>query len=93
MEFLEIIVVYNIKVGTWSQLNEYMKLYEFQRSRSFIDLGPSHSDLIFSNFFSSITTRRIEAKFHVKPPLDGWTIDNSNGPGHMTKMAAMPIYC
>ena len=32
-----------------------MKLYEYQRSRSFIDLGPNHSDSIFLNFFSSIT--------------------------------------
>ena len=29
------IVVYDIKVGRCSQLNEYMKLYEYQRSRSF----------------------------------------------------------
>ena len=73
MGFLETIVVYDIKVGRWSQLNEYMKVYEYQRSRSFIDLGPSHSDLIFSNFFSSITVRPIEAKFHVEPPWDGRT--------------------
>ena len=50
-----------------------MKLYEFQRSRSFIDLGPSHSDLIFSNFFSSITAWPIEAKFHDEPPENGET--------------------
>ena len=55
MDFSETIVVYHIKVGRCSQLNEYMKLYEFQRSRSFIDLGPNHSDSIFLNFFSSIT--------------------------------------
>ena len=34
----------------------------------------------------------IEAKFHVKPPWDGRTKVCSNGPGHMTKMAAIPIY-
>ena len=56
MDFSETIVVYDIKVGRCSQLNEYMKLYEYQRSRSFIDLGPNHSDSIFLNFFSSITT-------------------------------------
>ena len=44
MDVSETIVVYDLKVGIWSQLNEYMKLYEYQRSRSFIDLGPSHSD-------------------------------------------------
>ena len=32
-----------------------MKLYEYQRSRSFIDLDPNHSDSIFVNFFSSLT--------------------------------------
>ena len=53
--FSETIVVYYIKVGICSQLNEYMKLYEYQRSRSFIDLDTNHSDSIFLNFFSSIT--------------------------------------
>ena len=69
-----------------------MKPYEYQRSRSFIDLGPSHSDLIFSNFFSSITARSIEAKFHVEPPWDRRTKVCSNGRSHMSKMAAMSIY-
>ena len=66
--------------------------YEYQRSRSFSDLGPGLSDSIIFNFFSSITTRLIEAKFHVEPPLDGGMKACSNGPGHMTKVAAMPIY-
>ena len=34
----------------------------------------------------------IETKFHVNPPWDGVMSVCSNGPGHMTKMAAMPIY-
>ena len=42
MDFSEIIVVYDIKFGRCSQLNEYMKLYEYKRSRSFIGLGPNH---------------------------------------------------
>ena len=37
MDFSETIAVYDIKVGKWSHLNEYMKLYKYQRSRSFID--------------------------------------------------------
>ena len=53
--FSETIVVY-IKVGRCSQLNEYMKLYEYQMSRSFIDLGPNHSESIFFFFFSSLIT-------------------------------------
>ena len=40
MDFSATIVVYDIKVGRYSQLNEYMILYEYQRSRSFTDLGP-----------------------------------------------------
>ena len=69
-----------------------MKLYEYQRSRSFIDLGPSHSDSIFSNFFSSIAARPIEAKFHVVLSWDRRMDVTSNGVGHMNKMAAMSIY-
>ena len=34
----------------------------------------------------------IEAKFHVKAQWDRRTKICSNGPGHLTKMAAMPIY-
>ena len=56
MDFSETIVFHDIKVGRFSQLNEYMNLYEYQRSRLFIDLGPSHSDSVFLNFFSSITS-------------------------------------
>ena len=69
-----------------------MKLYEYQRSRSFIDLGPNLSGSIFLNFFSSITTKPIEAKFHAEPSWDEGTTAYLNGPGHMTKMATMHIY-
>ena len=70
-----------------------MHLYEYQRSMSFIDIGPNLSVSIFLNFFSSVlTTGPIEAKFHVEPPRDGETKVCSNGPNHMTKMAAMSIY-
>ena len=55
VDFFRSIVVCDIKVGGCSQLNEYMNLYEYQRSRSFIDLCPNHSDSIFLNFISSIT--------------------------------------
>ena len=40
IDFSETIVDYDIKLGRCSQLNEYMNLYEYQRSRSFTDLGP-----------------------------------------------------
>ena len=47
--FQKLLQSYDIKVDRFSQLNEYMKLYEYQRSRSFIDFGPNHS--VFLNFF------------------------------------------
>ena len=39
------------------------------------------------NIFSSESSGPVKVKFHMEPPWDGGT-----NPGHMTKMAAMPIY-
>ena len=47
---------------------------------------------IFSNVFSSGTTGPIEVKFHLEPSWDGGTKVCIWGPGHVTKMATMPIY-
>ena len=44
------------------------------------------------NIFSSETALPIKAKFYVEPPWEGGTKIYINGPGHMTMMAAMPIY-
>ena len=44
------------------------------------------------NIFSSETALPIKAKFYVEPPWEGGTKLFTNDPGHMTKMAAMPIY-
>ena len=65
MDFLETIAVYNIKIGICSQLNEYINLYEYQRSRSLFDFGARSLDLTFLNFFSLETAMPIEEKFHV----------------------------
>ena len=43
------------------------------------------------NIFSSETALPIKAKFYVEPPWEGGTKVYISGPGHMTKMAAMPI--
>ena len=43
-----------------------------------------HIDSTFAMFFSLEMVKQIEAKLHVEPPWDS--------PGHMTNMAAMPIY-
>ena len=57
-----------------------------------LTLVQGHSDLTFSNFFFLETAKLIEAKFQLEPPLDRGTKGCSNGPGHMTNMAAMPIF-
>ena len=46
----------------------------------------------FLKIFSSETAWPIKAKFYVGLPWEGGTKVCINGPGHMTKMAAMPIY-
>ena len=45
-----------------------------------------------SNIFFSETAWPIKAKFYVEPPWVGGTKFCSRHLGHMTKMAAMPIY-
>ena len=72
-------------MSTWT----YMNIKGQGHSLTFIQ---GHSDSTFSNFFSLETAMPIEAKFHVEPPWNRGTKVYSNGPGHMTKMAAMPIY-
>ena len=57
-----------------------------------LTLVQGHSDSTFSNFFPLETARPVEPKLHVEPPLDGGMKDCSNGLGHMTNVAAMPIY-
>ena len=46
----------------------------------------------FSKIFLSKTAWPIKAKFHVEPPWEGVKKVCINRPGHMTKMAATPIY-
>ena len=92
MDFSETIVVYATKVGRRSQLNENMKLYEYQRSRSLIDLGSRSLRFNILFYFSLENAKPIEAKFHLYPPWDEGMKVCSNDPGHMTNMATMPIY-
>ena len=67
MDFSKTIVVYDIKVGRFSLLNEYMNHYEYQWSRSFIELRPR--SLRFNIFnLDAETARPIEAKFHIELP-------------------------
>ena len=69
-----------------------MNLYECQRSRSFIDLGPRSLSFNILSMFSLETSKPTEAKFHLYPPWDEGTKVCSNGQGHMTSLAAMHIY-
>ena len=55
-------------------------------------LVQDYSDSTFVKIFCLEKAKPIEAQFHVEPPWDGRTKVCSNGPGHMTNMAAMSIY-
>ena len=59
---------------------------------SVVVVGVRRRPFTFSNIFSSETAWPIKAKFYVEPPWEGGTKVYINGPGHMTKMAATPIY-
>ena len=72
-------------MSTWTYMN-------IKGQGHSLTLFQVHSDSTFSNFFSWETPRPIEAKFHMEPQWDGGTKVCSSGPGHMTKVAAMPIY-
>ena len=72
-------------MSTWTCLN-------IKGQGHSLTLVQGHSDSTFSNFFSWETAVRIEVKFHVEPQWGRGTKVCSNDPGHMTRMAAMPIY-
>ena len=57
-----------------------------------LTLVQGHSDSTLYLFFSLETAGPIEAKLHLYPPWNEGMKVRSNGPGHMTNMAAMPIY-
>ena len=75
MDFSETIVVYDIKVGRFSQLNQYMNFMNIRGYGHSLAFVQAHSDSTFSNFFCSETARPIEAKFHMVPPWDVWNED------------------
>ena len=59
-----------------------------------LTLVQGQSESTFLNFFSLETAGSMEAKFHLEPNFiwDEGMKGCSNGPGHMTNMAATPIY-
>ena len=85
-------LLYNYYVGFLAHLSRRLTGeligYPWIRRPSSVVVRP----FTFSNIFSSETAWPIKAKFYVEPPWEGGTKLCINGPGHMTKMAATPIY-
>ena len=81
-----------MKGGIYSQINEYMNIYDNPMSRSCTDRCPR--SLRF-NIFKRLFLKRkkpFEAKLHIEPPLGVGSQMCSNILGHMTKIASRPIY-
>ena len=62
MDFSETIAAYDLKVGICRKLIEFMNVYEYGRSRSFLDLRPKpftyeNSNQIFSETASAFLTK------------------------------------
>ena len=73
-----------------------MAINKFQRSSLTFALSAKVAHIvvpsIYSNIVFSQTIGPIELKFHVKTPYDKSAKIYTKYFGHMTKMAAMPIY-
>ena len=69
-----------------------MKLSEYQRSRSFFDLGQRSLRFQCKNLFFSRTVGRFGAKVHMKAYGRKGMKIYINELGHIANMAAMPIY-
>ena len=69
-----------------------MAINKYQRSRLTFDLAHIGVPSIYYNIVFSQTIDLIELKFHVKTPYDKLAKIYLKYFGHMTKMAATPIY-
>ena len=73
-----------------------MAINKFQRSRFTFNLSAKVAHIgvpsTHQNIVSSETTRPFELKFHMKTPYDRLAKIYTKCTGHMTKMAATPIY-
>ena len=54
--------------------------------------GKNLKKIFFSGTKGPMTLKLCMHKFHMEPPWNGGTKAYSNGPGHLTKMATMPIH-
>ena len=75
VDFSKTIAVYDVKVGLYCKLNEYMKTLMCLRSMSFFDLGPRSLRLHRrQHFFKHHLIRNHyanQSQIHVDPPWDG----------------------
>ena len=55
VDVLETIAAFDLSIGRYKQLDKYMKLYEYSRSRSFHDFGPRSFTYQNKNWFLSET--------------------------------------
>ena len=80
-------------IGRPQGKNAYLKIiFSFLNQNVLMTPSSVRRPSTFLNVISSETTGPIELNFHIKTLLDVGTKVCSNGPGHMTKMAVMPIY-
>ena len=90
LDFRETIEVYEQKGGKNSWWSEYMKTYEYQRSRSFFDLCPRSLRFILSNILPSCWT--YQSQISCRAFMIRGTKVCSNDGDYMAKMAAMPVF-
>ena len=69
-----------------------MKFSEYQRSRSFFDLGQRSLRFQSKNLFFTETVGRLGTKAHMKTYVRMGMKIYTNELGHITSMATMPIY-
>ena len=88
--FSERFVACDLKVGTYIQLIELMKSYVYSRSMTPFDIGQRYILYLKLNFLRNHCTNQSQILYVLS--LGRGTKVCINAPGHMTKMAAMPIY-
>ena len=96
LNFLKTVEAKVIILTWYVKPNETMAINKFQRSRLTFNFSAKVAHIgvpsTLQNIVSSETTRPFELKFHMKTPYDRLAKIYTNCTGHMTKMAAMPIY-
>ena len=90
VDFQETIEACEVQVDTYSQVNEYMIIYDTQGH--LLTFVQGHLDSKCQTSFPQKNTSPFEAKFHMEPPWHIRIKMCSNVPGHMTKMTSRPFY-